>query len=87
MNLTRVHSSLALSLPLFNSSSFSFLRILLGDDIPHGIFTFWLSLLIDGGDFEPVTVDDMLSLPVGKGLFDYIHRVSDMLKVGTRKNA
>lgn len=83
MDLTRVHSSLAFSLPLFNSSSFSLLGILLGDDIPHGIFPFWLSLLIDGGDFEPVAVDDVLSLPVGKGLFDYTHRVSDMLKVGS----
>lgn len=70
MSLTRVHGSLALSLPLFNPSSFSFLRILLGDDIPHGILSFWLLLLIDSGDFEPIAVDDVLSLPVGKGRFN-----------------
>ncbi len=85
MDLTRVDSSLALSLPLFNSSSFSSLRILLGNYISHGIFPFWLLLFIDGGYFEPVAVDDMLSLPVDKGLFDYIYRVSDMLKVEARR--
>jgi hypothetical protein len=45
---------------------------LLGEDVSHGIVSFRLFLVIDSGYLEPVAVNDVLPLPSGQSLFDYI---------------
>ena len=69
--LTGVDGPLALSLASLNASLFPLGGVLLGEDVAHGVLPLGLPLVVDGGDFEPVAVDNVLFLcSAGQSFFD-----------------
>lgn len=71
LSLTRVDGPLALSLPSLNASLFPLGGVLLGQDVAHRVFPLGQLLVVDGGDFEPVAVDNVLFLSTGESFLDY----------------